>query len=62
MIPMEETRGNPPFSSPESDYSPVLGQALVEQEGAFQGTRSRAGIPLTMINALHQEVLYYQNH
>ena len=35
---------NPSFSSPDSDYSPSLGQILIEQEGAFQGTRSRIAI------------------
>ena len=33
------------FSSPDSDYSPGLGQVLVGQEGAFWGTRSRVAIP-----------------
>jgi len=36
---------NPPsFSSSDSDYSPSLGQALVEQEGAFRCTRSWVAI------------------
>jgi len=34
----------PPASSPDFDYSPGLSQVLVEQEGAFQGTRSRVAI------------------
>ena len=29
------------------DYSPVLGQILIEQEGTFQGTRSKVAIPIT---------------
>jgi len=33
------------FSSPDSDYSPNLGQVLVGQEGAFRGTRFRVAIP-----------------
>jgi len=35
----------PPASSLNSYYSPVLSQVLVEQEGAFLGTRSRVAIP-----------------
>jgi len=34
----------PLASSLDSDYSPGLNQILVEQEGAFQGTRSRVAI------------------
>ena len=33
------------LSSLDSDYNPDLGQILIEQEGAFQGTHSRVGIP-----------------
>jgi len=36
---------SPSFSSPDSDYSPGLGQVLVGQEGAFRGTRSRVATP-----------------
>jgi len=36
---------SPLFSSPDSDYSPSLGQVLVGQEGVFRGTRFRAAIP-----------------
>ena len=35
----------PLASSPDSDYNPNLSQVLVNQEGAFQGTRSRVAIP-----------------
>ena len=35
----------PPVCSPISDYNPSLSQVLVNQEGAFQGTRSRVAIP-----------------
>ena len=35
----------PSFSSPDSYYIPELGQVMVEQEGAFQGTSSRIEIP-----------------
>jgi len=35
----------PSFSSPDSDYSPGLGQVLVGQEDVFRGTRSRVEIP-----------------
>jgi len=31
-------------SSLDSDYNPDLGQVLVEQEGAFQGTRFRVAM------------------
>ena len=32
------------FSSPEPNYSPGLGQVLVERKGTFQGTHSRVAI------------------
>ena len=35
----------PAFTLPDSDYSPGLGQIVVEREGTFQGTRSRVAIP-----------------
>ena len=35
----------PSFSSLGPDYSPGLGQVLVEQKGAFQGTHSRVAMP-----------------
>jgi len=35
---------SPSFSSPDLDYSPGLGQVLVEEEGVFQSTRSRVAI------------------
>ena len=34
-----------PASSPDSDYSPSLSLALMEQECAFQGTRSKVVTP-----------------
>ena len=48
--PLRARRGrydtnSPSFCSPDSDYSPGLGQVLVGQEGAFQGIRSRVAIP-----------------
>jgi len=36
---------SPPFSSPDPDYSPGLGQVLVHAEGVFRNTRSRVAIP-----------------
>jgi len=36
---------SPSFSSPDPDYSPGLGQILVEEEGVFRSTRSRVAIP-----------------
>ena len=35
---------SPSFSSPDSDYSPGLGEVLVE-EGVFRNTRSRVATP-----------------
>jgi len=34
-----------PATFPDSDYSPGLGQVLVEQEGPFQGTRFKVAKP-----------------
>ena len=34
-----------PYSSPDPDYSPGLGEVLVHEEGAFRNTRSRVAIP-----------------
>jgi len=44
---MRASRGanSPSFSSPDPDYSPGLGQVLVEEEGVFRSTRSRVTIP-----------------
>ena len=41
---LDEQGVNPPYSSLDSDYNLGLGQILVEQEGAFRGTRSRVAI------------------
>ena len=35
---------SPSYSSPDSDYSPGLGQVLVGEEGVFRSTRSRVAI------------------
>ena len=34
-----------PYSSPDPDYSPGLGEVLVHKEGVFRNTRSRVAIP-----------------
>ena len=34
-----------PYSSPDPDYSPGLGEVLVHEEGVFQKIRSRVAIP-----------------
>jgi len=36
---------SPSFSSPDLNYSPNLGQVLIEEEGVFRSTRSRVTIP-----------------
>ena len=42
---MPRGANSPSFSSPDLDYSPGLGQVLVEEEGVFRNTRSRVAIP-----------------
>ena len=39
---------SPPFSSPDPDYSPGVGQVLVHEEGVFRNTRSRVEYPTVM--------------
>ena len=34
-----------PYSSPDPDYSPGLGEVLVHEEGVFRNTRSRVAMP-----------------
>ena len=36
-----------PYSSPDPDYSPGLGEVLVHEEGVFRNTRSRVAVPYT---------------
>jgi len=36
---------SPSFSSPDPNYSPGLGQVLVEDEGVFRSTKSRVAVP-----------------
>ena len=48
----------PSFSSPDLDYNPGLGQVLVEQEGVFQGTRSRIVKPYNYGQPSSSEVMF----
>jgi len=43
-----------PYSSPDPDYSPGLGEVLVHEEGVFRNTRSRVAIPTVMNSLLPQ--------
>ena len=40
-----QTADETPYSSPDPDYSPGLGEVLVHEEGVFQNTRSRVAMP-----------------
>ena len=40
-----QTSDDSPYSSPDPDYSPGLGEVLVQEEGVFRNTRSRVAIP-----------------
>ena len=42
-----QTSDDTPYSSPDPDYSPGLGEVLVHEEGVFRNTRSRVAIPYT---------------
>jgi len=62
-ISKKEAGGISPLISPDSDYNTGLVQIVIDQEGAFRGTRSRVAIPFNYDKPLpQQEALYHQNH